>query len=300
MEEDVVAGISTMEPVATNEGKEKWDLVITSKSRLLDLNLGEVYRYRDLMWLFVRRDFVAQYKQTILGPVWHFIQPILTTLMFLLIFGRIARIPTDGVHPILFYMSGITLWNYFSVCLTSTSNTFTVNASIFGKVYFPRLVSPLSVILSNLIKFGIQFLLLSLAIVWYHFQGYPFSLSSHVLVVPVILLIMAGLALGSGILISSITTKYRDFSVLLTFVVQLAMYATPIAYPMSFLKGKSYAWIIEFNPLSPLVEAFRYSLFGKGTFDMLDLLYSISWMFFVLLLGLIFFNRVEKSFMDTV
>lgn len=279
---------------------EKWDLIIKPKASLLNLNLAELYRYRDLMWLFVRRDFVAQYKQTILGPVWHFIQPILTTLMFLLIFSRIAGIPTDGIHPVLFYMSGIILWNYFSLSLTSTSNTFVANAHIFGKVYFPRIVMPFSFIVSNLIRFGIQLMLLSLAIGWFYFQGYPFTFQLKLLMIPPLLLLMAGIALGAGIIISSLTTKYRDFTVLLAFLVQLAMYITPIAYPMSFLQDKAYGWIIRINPLSPIVEAFRYALFGRGMFAALDLVYSGIWMAFLLLVGLVLFNKVEKSFMDTV
>jgi lipopolysaccharide transport system permease protein len=252
------------------------------------------------LWLFVRRDFVAQYKQTILGPIWHLIQPLLTTIMFLLVFGRIARIPTDGIHPIVFYMSGITVWNYFSLCLTSTSNTFVVNASIFGKVYFPRIIIPLSVIVSNLVRFAIQFFLLVCAIAWYHFNGYAFVFTPYLMLIPILLLMMAAIAFGLGIIISSLTTKYRDFTVLLTFMVQLGMYATPIAYPMSYLSGKSYAWVIQMNPLTPLVEAFRYALLGKGMFTMHDLLYSAGWMTALLAIGLILFNKVEKSFMDTV
>lgn len=280
--------------------KEEWDLEIKPKAKLLDFNFREIYRYRDLLWLLVRRDFVAQYKQTILGPIWHFIQPILTTMMFLLVFTRIARIPTDGVHPVVFYMSGITLWNYFSICLTNTSNTFVMNASIFGKVYFPRIIMPLSVIVSNLIRFGIQFLLLSLSITWYHFHGYPFMLTANLLLIPGLLIFLAGIALGAGIIVSSLTSKYRDFAVLLTFAVQLAMYATPIAYPMSFLANRDYAWIIELNPLSPIVEAFRFALFGKGMFDPTGLLYSGVWMITVLAFGLILFNKVEKDFIDSV
>lgn len=280
--------------------REQWDLEIKPKPKLFDLSLGEVWRYRDLLWLFVRRDFVAQYKQTVLGPVWHLIQPILTVLMFLLIFGRIARIPTDGIHPVLFYMSGITLWNYFSISLTSTSNTFLANASIFGKVYFPRLIMPLSIVMSNLIRFGIQFLLLVCMIIWFHVSGTPFELSFALLYIPFLIVLMAGIGLGLGIIISSLTTKYRDFSVLLAFAVQLAMYATPIVYPMSYLQDKGYAWLIRLNPLSPLVEAFRYALFGRGMFTVADILYSTCFMAVTLFAGLLLFNKVEKTFMDTV
>ncbi|QEC41051.1 ABC transporter permease [Pseudobacter ginsenosidimutans] len=281
--------------------EDRWDIVIEPKSRLLKLNLGEVWRYRDLLLSFVRRDFVAQFKQTILGPVWHLIQPILTTAMFLLIFSRIARISTDGIEPkVLFYMSGIIIWNYFAACLTNTANTFVANAGIFGKVYFPRLVLPLSVVLSNIIRFGIQFLLLLATMIFYAFKGYPIYLSFYWLLIPVLLLMMAGIGLGLGIIISSLTTKYRDFAVLLTFAVQLGMYATPIAYPLSYLEGKSYKMLISLNPITPLVETFRYSLFGKGTFDLNSLGYSFAFMLVVLVTGTLIFNKVEKNFMDTV
>lgn len=282
------------------QAEEQWDLEIKSKAKLIDFNFSEVWHYRDLMWLFVKRDFVAQYKQTILGPLWHVIQPILTTIMFLMIFGRIARLPTDGINPTLFYMSGITLWNYFSICLTSTSNTFVANASIFGKVYFPRIIMPFAATLSNLIRFAVQLVLLTSAIAWYHFHGYPFTLSPYLLVIPFLLILLAGMALGLGIIISSLTTKYRDFSVLLNFVVQLGMYATPVAYPMSFIKDQSYAWVLRLNPVAPIVEAFRYSLFGKGTFSAIDILQSGLFMITVLSIGLVLFNKVQKSFMDEV
>lgn len=279
---------------------EHWDLEIKPKTGLLDLKLTQVWYYRDLMWLFVRRDFVAQYTQTVLGPVWHFVQPILTTIMFLLVFGKIAKIPTDGIAPILFYMSGITIWNYFSTCLTSTSNTFVTNASIFGKVYFPRLVIPLSIVISNIIRFGIQFLLLLITMIWYHFKGYPMTLSWNWLLIPLLIFMMAGIGLGCGIIISSLTTKYRDFTHLVTFAVQLFMYVTPIVYPASFLKNTNYKWVVDINPLTSIVEGFRYSLFGKGTFDISSLAYSCIFMVVVLFVGAILFNKVEKSFMDTV
>jgi len=252
------------------------------------------------MWLFVKRDFVAQYKQTILGPLWHVIQPIFTTIMFLLVFGKIANIPTDDIKPVLFYMSGITIWNYFSSCLTATSNTFVANAGIFGKVYFPRLVIPLSTVLSNIVKFGIQFLLLLVAIVFYAFRGTPVHFGFSWLWIPVLVIMMAGLGLGLGIIISSLTTKYRDLTVLIGFAVQLLMYATPIAYPLSFLKGKSYASWITWNPLTPIVETFRYALFGKGSVETTALLYSGGFIVVILFIGLIIFSKVERSFMDTV
>lgn len=279
----------------------RWDMVIEPKSRLLQLNLKEVWRYRDLMMLFVRRDFIAQFKQTVLGPVWHLIQPILTTVMYLLIFGRIARISTDNIEPkLLFYMSGIIIWFYFAQCLTNTSNTFVANANIFGKVYFPRLVLPLSIVLSNMIRFGIQFLLLLTMMIYFHFNGYPMHISVNWIFIPFLVIMMAGIGLGLGIIISSLTTKYRDFAVLLTFAVQLGMYATPIVYPLSYLQKSGFKWIVTFNPLSPIVECFRYCLFGKGTFTPNTLAYSAGFMLVILLIGIVIFNKVEKSFMDTV
>src|SRR5690348_531344 len=279
---------------------DTWDLVIQPKQHWFDLKLKDVWRYRDLLVLFVKRDFTAQYKQTILGPLWHFIQPIFTTLMFLVVFGRIANIPTDNIHPVLFYMSGITIWNYFAACLNSTSNTFVANAGIFGKVYFPRLVIPLSNVLSNLIKLGIQFLLLLAIMIFYGIRDHHFYFGYAWLLVPVLVLMMAALGLASGIIISSLTTKYRDLSVLISFAVQLLMYATPVAYPMSFLKGKSYASWIAWNPLSPIVEAFRFAIFHTGSLDTFGLLYSSIFIIILLIVGLMMFSRVEKTFMDTV
>jgi len=283
-----------------NNIQDSWDLEIKPKRNLLDINIKELLHYRDLILLFVKRDFVAQYKQTILGPLWHLIQPVLTTLIFLLVFGRIARISTDGIPPILFYMTGITLWNYFSFCLTATSNTFVGNAAIFGKVYFPRLVMPLSIVISNLIKLGIQFGLVIAAMIYYHFYGFPIQPTVNWLWLPFIVLLMAGISLGLGIIISSLTTKYRDLSYLLTFAVQLAMYATPVAYPLSFLKEKSYVWLIAWNPLTSVMESFRYCLYGSGTVDVQSILYSFGFMIVSLIGGVLLFNKVESTFMDTV
>jgi lipopolysaccharide transport system permease protein len=286
--------------INTDFAPEHWDLVIEPKAKLLDLNLKEVWRYRDLLWLFVKRDFVAQYKQTVLGPLWHFIQPIFTTLMFLFIFGKIANIPTDGIPPVVFYMSGITIWNYFSACLTATSSTFVANAGIFGKVYFPRLVIPLSTVMSNMVKFGIQFLLLLAAMIYYGVATHHFHFGFSWLLIPLLVLMMAALGLGLGITISSLTTKYRDFNVLIGFAVQLLMYATPVAYPLSFLKGKSYAAWVQWNPLSPIVESFRYALFGVGQINTTGLLYSGIFILLALFLGTLLFSKVERTFMDTV
>lgn len=287
--------------IITNDIQEEhWDQIIEPRAKLLDLNLSEVWRYRDLLWLFVKRDFTAQYKQTILGPLWHFIQPVFTTLVFLMVFGKIANIPTDGIEPVLFYMSGITIWNYFSSCLSATSNTFVANAGIFGKVYFPRLVIPLSTVLSNIVKFGIQFILLLSAMAWFAVKGGNFHFGLSWLLIPLLVLMMAGLGLGLGIIISSLTTKYRDFTVLIGFAIQLLMYATPVAYPLSFLKGKSYAAWIAWNPLTPIVEAFRFALFGTGSVDTSGLLFSGGFMVIVLFLGMLVFSKVERTFMDTV
>ncbi len=286
-----------MEKITT---EEHWDEVIEPSGKLFDLRLKEVWRYRDLLLLFVKRDFSAQYKQTILGPVWHLIQPIFTTAVFLLVFHSIANIDTDGINAIPFYMSGIAIWNYFSACLTGTSNTFVANAGIFGKVYFPRLVIPLSTVLSNIIKFVIQFFLLLVVMVYLGIKEGHFYFSITWLLVPLLVLMMAGMGLGLGIIISSLTTKYRDFAVLIGFAVQLLMYATPVAYPLSYIKGKSYEWFISANPLTPIVEAFRYALFGKGSFEPMHLLYSGIFIILTLFIGTVIFNKVERSFMDTV
>lgn len=281
--------------------EQSWDLEIKPQDKLLNLHLADVWRYRDLMWLFVRRDFVAQYKQTILGPVWHFIQPILTTIMFLLVFGKIAKIPIDeGIAPPAFYMAGIAIWGYFSGALTSTSNTFVGNAGIFGKVYFPRLVLPLSVVISSIVKLGIQLLLLAAVITYFHFNGYPFRFHWQLVLIPLLVFQLSLLGLGLGIIISSVTTKYRDFNVLLGFAVQLLMYMTPIIYPLSVVEDSSYRWLIAYNPLTPVVETFRLAIFGVGTVTPFSVCYSIAFTLVALFAGIVLFNRVEKTFMDTV
>ena len=279
---------------------EKWTEVISPKRSLLDINLKEIWRYRDLIMLFVRRDFVSQYKQTILGPIWLFIQPLFTTLTFFFVFNQIAKIPTDNIDPILFYLSGITLWNYFSDCFNKTSNTFVANAGIFGKVYFPRLATPISIVFSNLIKLGIQ-VLLFLAIMSYQiiFKGAEVNINLHILILPFLIVLMAVMGLGLGIIFSALTTKYRDLSFLLTFGIQLLMYATPIIYPLSYTSGKLHT-IISMNPLTPIMESFRYAFFSIGSFDWSGLAYTSIFSFGVLFLGIIIFNQVEKSFMDTV
>lgn len=273
---------------------------ISARSNLFNVRIREVWRYRDLILLFVRRDFVAQYKQTILGPLWLVLQPLLTTLTFYIIFSKIAKIPTGGVDPILFYLSGITLWNYFSDCLTKTSNTFVANAGIFGKVYFPRLVIPLSVILSNLIKFGIQCMLLVLVFIVQSMRNdLTFNGNWALWILPLFILIMALMGLGLGLIFSALTVKYRDLSYLLTFSVQLLMYATPILYPLTFAQG-TFRNVIAFNPLTELFESFRYGLFSIGAINGTGIIYTVSFTLVVLILGIFVFNRVERSFMDTV
>ena len=280
--------------------EEKWDLEIKPQTGIFDLHLKDIWKYRFLLLLFVKRDFIAQYKQTILGPTWHILQPIMTSIIFLFVFGKVAKIPTDGIPPILFYLSGITLWNYFAACFVNTSSTFVSNSAIFGKVYFPRLIMPLSVVLSNILRLVIQLILLSVAIVYFHFHGFTIAFSVNWLLIPILVILMAGIGLGLGIIVSSLTTKYRDLSILLTFGVQLLMYATPIVYPISFLKGTNFEAIVKLNPLSGIVESFRFALFGTGQSQITDLLYSFGFMVVLLGIGLLIFNKVEKSFMDTV
>ncbi len=279
----------------------EWDLVIKPRSSVFKLNLKEVWNYRYLLVMFVKRDIVSVYKQTILGPIWFFIQPILTTIVYVVIFGNIAKISTDGLPQILFYLAGITIWNYFSEILTATSSTFVMNANIFGKVYFPRLVLPLSKVISGLIKFGIQFFLFAIILFYFLFKGsavHPDFLGI-LFFTPVVLFIMAGLGLGLGLILSSLTTKYRDLTFLITFGVQLGMYATPVIYPLSAIHSK-YKFLIELNPLSSLVEVFRKVYLGAGDLSWRGLSYSFGFTAVVLVLGIIIFNQVEKTFMDTV
>ena len=276
-----------------------WDMEITPARSLLSLNLREVWFYRDLLRLFVRRDFVAQYKQTILGPVWYFIQPVFTTVIFTFIFGKMAGISTDGIPPMLFYLAGITNWNYFADCLNKTSSTFRDNQGLFGKVYFPRLVVPLSIVVSNLVKYGIQLLLLLGFLVYFIGMGAEVRPNSALLLFPFLLLLLSGMGLGFGLLITSMTTKYRDLVYLLQFGVQLLMYATPVIYPLSSIP-EQYRWIIVLNPMTPIIETFRYGLLGQGTFEWIYLGYSTLFTLLVLLFGTLVFNRTEKNFMDTV
>ncbi|WP_395754749.1 ABC transporter permease [Elizabethkingia anophelis] len=281
-----------------NNKENKWTEIIEPQSSLLSLNLKEVWRYRDLLLLLVKRDFVTYFKQTILGPIWFFVNPILTTLIYTLVFGNIAGISTNGAPKIAFYLSGVVMWNYFSTSLKQTSTVFTVNASIFGKVYFPRLIMPLSIVVSNLMQFGIQFLLFLVIVIYYTFQGqlYP---NIFVLLTPVLVLLMAAFALGIGMIFSSMTTKYKDMAMLLTFGVQLFMYATPVIYPLSTIDEK-YRYLVEMNPLTAIIENFRYGFLGVGSLHIPALGYSFVVISILLAIGTIIFNRVQKGFMDTI
>lgn len=277
-----------------------WDLIIKPRSKWFDFRLNELWKHRDLLFLFVKRDFVSIYKQTILGPLWFFIQPILSTIMFTIIFGGFANMSTDGAPGVLFYLGGLTLWNYFADCLTKTSETFIQNQNIFGKVYFPRLIVPLSVVISNLLKLLIQFTLFILVWLCFYFQR-PGSIhpNSSIFLFPFLIVIMAGLSLGFGIIFSSLTTKYRDMKFLLQFGVQLMMYASSVVIPLSEVPIE-YQWIMKLNPVVAVIEAFKYGFLGTGQFIIGDLLYSFSCMLLLLIGGIVVFNKVERSFMDTV
>ena len=281
------------------EEKEEWTEIIEPRTNLLDLGLREVWRYRDLVMLFVRRDFVSTYKQTILGPIWFFIQPLLTTITFIVIFGNVAQLSTDGLPMLAFYLAGVTVWNYFSATLTATSSVFTVNAAIFGKVYFPRRTMPLSIVISNLIRFAIQFVLFLVVWLYYLFTTSSIQPNAYVLLTPVLIIIMGLLSLGLGMIFSALTTKYRDLAMLLTFGIQLLMYATPVIYPLSSIPEK-YKWLILANPMSSIVETFRYGFLGSGTFSWGYLGYSLAVTLVILMIGTIIFNKVQKSFTDTV
>lgn len=279
---------------------EHWDLEIEPDSGLFDINWRELWQYRDLIALFVRRDIVSTYKQTILGPIWFFVQPILTTLTYVVIFGNVAGISTGGVPKVLFYLAGITLWNYFQECLMKTSDTFILNQNLFGKVYFPRLAVPISIVVSNLFKFCIQLSLFLVAWVYYLAQAEsPIQPNATLALLPLYLLLMSGLGFSFGVLISSLTTKYRDLRFLIQFGVQLLMYGTPIVYPLEIVPDK-YRLLMLANPITSVVEAFKYSFLGQGYFSWAGLAYSFCFMLVCLLLSIVVFNRVEKTFMDTV
>lgn len=279
--------------------QQNWTTIIKPKTGWFDLNLKELIQYKDLISMFVKRDFKTLYKQTILGPLWIIINPLLTTVMFTIVFGNIANIPTDGVPQLVFYMLGTTVWTYFSTCLTKTSSTFTGNAAIFGKVYFPRLVTPISTVISGLINFSVQFLMFLGFMIYFKMTGSPIQPNLYILITPLLLLQLAALALGFGIIISSLTTKYRDLAVFVTFGVQLWMYATPVVYPASQISG-NLKTLMMLNPVSPIVESFRYAFLGSGSIPWNYLGISVVTTLVILFAGVVLFSRVEKTFMDTV
>jgi len=277
----------------------EYNTVIKPQNKLLEVDFKEIWQYRDLFSMFVKRDIITQYKQTILGPAWFFIQPALTTIMYMIVFGGIAGISTDGLPQPMFYLAGIVCWQYFSDCLNKTSSTFTTNQGIFGKVYFPRMIVPLSTVASNLVRMGIQFLLFVVVYIYYLVTGVHIVPNIYILLLPLVVIMLAGLSLGFGIIISSMTTKYRDLTILFTFIVQLWMYATPIIYPLSTMSPKR-QWIMALNPVTSLVETFKYGTMGVGTFSWGQLGYSFGFMIVLLAIGIVIFNKVQRSFMDTV
>jgi len=276
-----------------------WTMVIRPQRAWWDLRLGELWQYRDLARLLVRRDFVAAHKQTVLGPIWYLIHPIFSSIVFTIIFGSVAKLSTDGLPPFLFYMAGNMIWGFIASCLTSTSNTFTGNAGIFGKVYFPRLIIPVSMFISNLISFGIRFVTFILFLLYFVFSGFDVNPNGYILLLPVLLIIMAGAGVGLGIIVSSLTTKYRDLQQLLGYGVQLIMYTSPVIYPLSAVPAQ-WRWLLLVNPITPVIEAFRRGFLGVSSLEPVYLLYSMAFMFIVLLVGILIFNRVESTFMDTV
>lgn len=279
-----------------------WLFEITPKNKFFSLNLKEVWQYRDLLMLFVKRDVVTVYKQTILGPLWYLIQPLFTSITFTIIFNKVAGIETGTVPPFLFNLAGIMVWNYFTACLNDTSDTFKRNAAIFGKVYFPRLIMPLSTVISNLLKFGIQFLIFVTFYVFYYLQGAAISLNGSLLFFPLLIALMGILGLGLGMLISSMVTKYRDLSYLIGFGVQLLMYLSAVMYPMALIQDKmpDYAWLVQYNPLAYIIETTRFMLLGAGNVSVWGLIYTVGVTFGLFFMGLLVFNKTEKSFIDTV
>jgi len=288
-----------MTQTQTTTENESWDLIISPRKKWWDLQLREVWHYRDLIALFVRRDFVSRYKQTILGPLWFIIQPLFTSLINTVIFGQIARLPTDGLPQMLFYMSGTVMWHYFSGCLNGTSTTFTSNAGIFGKVYFPRLVTPISIVISNLISFAIQLVFFLGFFLYFYLRGSAVFFTTWAFTLPLLILLMAGLGLGFGIIISSLTTKYRDLQHLVGFGVSLWMYGTPVIYPVSSIP-EQWRWVADVNPVTPIIETFRAGFLGAGDASWPRLAYSAGFMVVVIFIGVVIFNRVERTFIDTV
>lgn len=279
-----------------------WDTTITNRNSLMSLELNELWRYRDLLMMYVKRDIITFYKQTILGPLWFVIQPLFTTIIFMFVFGGLAGISTDGIPQAVFYLGGLVCWNYFQDCLTKCADTFNANQAIFGKVYFPRLVVPLSIVISNLIKMAIQFGLFLAVYLYYFISGIHFQINASLLLVPILIVMLGCLGLGFGMIISSMTTKYRDLRFLITFGVQLWMYATPVIYPLSVMKETypKYIWVLVANPLTAILETFKYAFTGVGVFDWTYLGYSFAFTVIVMLLGVIIFNRVQRNFMDVI
>jgi lipopolysaccharide transport system permease protein len=282
--------------------EENWDIEITSTNSFFDLKLNDVWHYRDLLFLLVRRDFVAFYKQTILGPIWFFVQPVITILMYTVVFGNLAGIPTDGIPKPLFYLAGTIIWNYFADCLTKTSTVFKDNAALMGKVYFPRLIMPLSIVLSNLVKFAVQLVLFIVLMVFYWAKGALIVPNELILLFPLLILLIAAQGLGLGMITSAVTTKYRDLSFIISFGVPLLMYTTTVIYPLSEVLQKyhNYSWLIKLNPVTAVIETFRYGFLGKGSFTWGLLGTSCLITVVILMLGIVIFNRVEKNFVDTV
>lgn len=285
--------------LATHDGEGEWTLIIKPKGRWFDLRLGELWDSRELVWLFFRRDFVSMYKQTILGPTWYLIQPLLTTIVFTVVFGRIAKLPTNGLPQFLFYMSGTVVWAYFASSLTKTSATFLANSQIFGKVYFSRLTVPISTLLSNLVAFLTQFVLFLAFVGYFMIKGSTAHFTLWAFFLPVLIVIMAGLGLGLGIIVSALTTKYRDLQYLVAFGVQLLMYTTPMVFPLSSVKG-AYRWVLIANPMTPIIETFRRGFLGAGTISGPLLGYSAGFALCAVVIGAVLFHRVERTFMDTV
>jgi lipopolysaccharide transport system permease protein len=281
------------------EQKSDWDLTIEPQSSLFDLNLKDVWRYRDLLWMFVKRDFVSFYKQTILGPLWFFIQPLFTTIIYTFIFGGLANLSTDSLPQPLFYMAGITAWNYFSECIIKTSTVFKDNANIFGKVYFPRLIMPLSIVASNLVRFAVQILLMIMMMGYYAWNGANFHITWAIALFPLLVILMALMGLGLGLIITALTTKYRDLAFLVTFGIQLLMYTTTVIYPLSSAPDQ-YKTMIILNPMTGIIECFRFAFLGHGQLTWNTLGYSTAFTLITLILGILIFNKTEKTFVDTV
>ncbi|WP_435415247.1 ABC transporter permease [Polaribacter aestuariivivens] len=288
--------------------KDKWLFEISPKNNLFDLNLKEVWQYRDLLILFVKRDVVTLYKQTILGPLWYLIQPLFTSVIFTLVFNNIAGISTGTIPPFLFNLAGVTIWNYFKECLTATSDTFKKNEAIFGKVYFPRVIMPMSIVVSNLLKFGIQIFIFICFYLYYYLTGHNVSPNLYLIYFPLLIIAMGMLGLGLGMIISSMVTKYRDLTFLVSFGVQLLMYLSAVMYPLDLMReklinieeGYNYAWVVDINPIAHLVEFGRFMLLNDGSFSVFGIIYTTIFTIVVFLLGLLIFNKTEKTFIDTI